>query len=123
MSTSLKRCFQKGRSHFESHIKGHKSGGDRQQVCIVVATAKHCQFFIPANGGPYSLVFIGRHRHSVTTSTNNQASAYSSCLNRFAEWVDKIGIIHRCIRIGTEVLHRSEEHTSELQSRPHLVCR
>src|SRR5690554_7460146 len=22
-----------------------------------------------------------------------------------------------------EVLHRSEEHTSELQSRPHLVCR
>src|SRR3989442_5482631 len=24
---------------------------------------------------------------------------------------------------GREISHRSEEHTSELQSRPHLVCR
>src|SRR3989442_9393350 len=24
---------------------------------------------------------------------------------------------------GTVIIHRSEEHTSELQSRPHLVCR
>src|SRR3989442_10895486 len=27
------------------------------------------------------------------------------------------------IRIQAKTIHRSEEHTSELQSRPHLVCR
>src|SRR3989442_4795722 len=29
--------------------------------------------------------------------------------------------LHRCAAL--DVLDRSEEHTSELQSRPHLVCR
>src|SRR3989442_3895965 len=28
-----------------------------------------------------------------------------------------------CERVGRLVIDRSEEHTSELQSRPHLVCR
>src|SRR3712207_7248162 len=30
---------------------------------------------------------------------------------------------HRCARPQDEVLNRSEEHTSELQSRQYLVCR
>src|SRR5690554_7134562 len=32
---------------------------------------------------------------------------------------------HRAVRslVHGVVIHRSEEHTSELQSRPHLVCR
>src|SRR5436305_2266826 len=36
-----------------------------------------------------------------------------------------IGIVHRHAGIDSDaVVHRrSEEHTSELQSRPHLVCR
>src|SRR3989442_8468346 len=27
------------------------------------------------------------------------------------------------VQCGRNILHRSEEHTSELQSRPHIVCR
>src|SRR5690554_3199454 len=36
----------------------------------------------------------------------------------FTEQLDKAGL-----RLGKDQLIRSEEHTSELQSRPHLVCR
>src|SRR3989442_2851372 len=33
-------------------------------------------------------------------------------------------VVHRRTRVvGHAAVHRSEEHTSELQSRPHLVCR
>src|SRR3989442_4084398 len=42
----------------------------------------------------------------------------SSCLAKKAS--SSIGRISVCARAYTE---RSEEHTSELQSRPHLVCR
>src|SRR5439155_23093904 len=33
--------------------------------------------------------------------------------------------VHSCVRVHSEIVHRSrsEEHTSELQSRGHLVCR
>src|SRR5207253_11281574 len=31
--------------------------------------------------------------------------------------------LNRAERVTADVLHRSEEHTSELQSRGHLVCR
>src|SRR5690554_7370842 len=31
--------------------------------------------------------------------------------------------LNQCIRSLLDDLNRSEEHTSELQSRPHLVCR
>src|SRR5690554_457436 len=40
----------------------------------------------------------------------NQATVWDLCLKKsFIKWVEQS--------------HRSEEHTSELQSRPHLVCR
>src|SRR3989442_9754919 len=32
-------------------------------------------------------------------------------------------LVFQCQGLLDAVLHRSEEHTSELQSRPHLVCR
>src|SRR5690554_7270278 len=34
-----------------------------------------------------------------------------------------MGVMLETSRIAERLLHRSEEHTSELQSRPHLVCR
>src|SRR3989442_12074101 len=45
---------------------------------------------------------------------------------RYQPMMDKIMRLHAqtaMIENGFEILSRSEEHTSELQSRPHLVCR
>src|SRR3989442_3829364 len=37
---------------------------------------------------------------------------------------DALGqVVNNNLESGGRVVHRSEEHTSELQSRPHLVCR
>src|SRR5690554_7012081 len=38
------------------------------------------------------------------------------------QWADALGVEDNKISI-VDINHRSEEHTSELQSRPHLVCR
>src|SRR5690554_7426173 len=48
---------------------------------------------------------------SVILVTHDQAEALS--------FADKVGVMHS----GKLIQLRSEEHTSELQSRPHLVCR
>src|SRR3989442_12438563 len=43
---------------------------------------------------------------------------------RVADRVGEVGNVgHRELGRGLDVVGRSEEHTSELQSRPHLVCR
>src|SRR5690554_6956374 len=40
-------------------------------------------------------------------------------LQRFAHWLNQVARNAS----GDQPIERSEEHTSELQSRPHLVCR
>src|SRR5690554_7555770 len=42
---------------------------------------------------------------------------------QFAEPAAEGNVLLRCQLLITEYQDRSEEHTSELQSRPHLVCR
>src|SRR3989442_14694649 len=40
-----------------------------------------------------------------------------------SERFDAVRVVRSCCTLEARVLKRSEEHTSELQSRPHLVCR
>src|SRR2546422_3372379 len=49
----------------------------------------------------------------------------SGIVNDFVDSRDELGAAHRRLQGGDEqpVVARSEEHTSELQSRLHLVCR
>src|SRR5690554_7701518 len=44
-----------------------------------------------------------------------------AALHEFADRFSKVGFVPS--KQKDEVFKRSEEHTSELQSRPHLVCR
>src|SRR5690554_7015619 len=54
-----------------------------------------------------------------TTTYENVSGAYS--LSLYGNWNKSYRINEHSIRYGINA--RSEEHTSELQSRPHLVCR
>src|SRR5690554_7688449 len=63
------------------------------------------------------------------------ADCYPTCVRRFARRKQNTGLLKQINRLKsgrhvgslsythTTILDRSEEHTSELQSRPHLVCR
>src|SRR3989442_10043097 len=64
---------------------------------------------------PYTTLFRSPVQHQ------EQHRPISFAGERSEEFVDVI-IIHRTGKT-LHGFHRSEEHTSELQSRPHLVCR
>src|SRR5690554_7117211 len=54
--------------------------------------------------------------------------SYSLGEDPLAGYLDPLRIVNLAIEVGCDAIHpgygfRSEEHTSELQSRPHLVCR
>src|SRR2546422_7425434 len=66
---------------------------------------------------PYTTLFRSRDRHAPATVTGREADGAEVVPGRDAE-VDREQPRHRRPR-G----RRSEEHTSELQSRLHLVCR
>src|SRR2546422_1844624 len=56
---------------------------------------------------PYTTLFRSRHERDLDSLTRSLLGAETAC-------EDHAGTLH---------LRRSEEHTSELQSRLHLVCR
>src|SRR3989442_6268305 len=60
-------------------------------------------------------VLRNKRRQRVTGSVPPQCGT-----NARQQFFDAKGLDHIIVRSGIE---RSEEHTSELQSRPHLVCR
>src|SRR2546422_8383766 len=71
---------------------------------------------------PYTTLF----RSWIPPPLHNHGN-YIISLNRFVKWMGELveakGVDLFPGFAGTELLFRSEEHTSELQSRLHLVCR
>src|SRR5690554_7309672 len=61
---------------------------------------------------PYTTLFRSQLRAFAGKGIGNTV-----CNGQFAGYAND-----KCF-LATEYSHRSEEHTSELQSRPHLVCR
>src|SRR5690554_7747667 len=77
---------------------------------------------------PYTTLFrSGDDRLGGGSTSNRGAQSYDRLLNAgisfseslWREWYSGIFRANNAI----ETMDRSEEHTSELQSRPHLVCR
>src|SRR3989442_5791716 len=59
--------------------------------------------------------------HKATTGESLSFTAFLiACL---AKAVDEHKAVQACRKGSKHLILRSEEHTSELQSRPHLVCR
>src|SRR6266498_2545930 len=62
-------------------------------------------------------------RSRVGAARPNASQAVSSVRQNWLLNTSPIGIASVCIASPIAAAWRSEEHTSELQSRPHLVCR
>src|SRR5690554_7017305 len=75
--------------------------------------------------------FLGQDFRDVRVGSDGNLDRAEAVLDSVREQADAIGLsmIHDHYQVGREQLQhpdtsrRSEEHTSELQSRPHLVCR
>src|SRR5436305_6724737 len=61
---------------------------------------------------PYTTLF-----RSTLRAPSNLTPTITACMQFVATWLRSSGVM------VTPCANRSEEHTSELQSRPHLVCR
>src|SRR2546422_8437238 len=89
------------------------------------ATSSLCFFFLMIRRPPRSTLFpyttlfrshrIDEHRLHFLVGADHEHRAYRGVVRRAAFAAARVGMDH--------VVERSEEHTSELQSRLHLVCR
>src|SRR5690554_8223049 len=68
---------------------------------------------------PYTTLF----RSVVLISLQNGVEAFDAGIARAGELYGEFGRATDAAREYARAVARSEEHTSELQSRPHLVCR
>src|SRR5690625_6748628 len=66
--------------------------------------------------------FIAVHQHLATPSNDLVGSSWNETTRNISRTVSAIEVLRPLAESG-DVAARSEEHTSELQSRGHLVCR
>src|SRR5690554_7095578 len=74
---------------------------------------------------PYTTLFRSNHTFSLDTFKVITRYSKNDYINYIPEQKDHVELIaHGLVLDSVDFdLSRSEEHTSELQSRPHLVCR
>src|SRR2546422_6016747 len=85
---------------------------------------------IPCSFWHRLLMFIGPRARltvllflSLALGANDQPKNSPNQIARFTDIAQKAGLTMKNVFGGLETKKRSEEHTSELQSRLHLVCR
>src|SRR5690554_7505901 len=66
-------------------------------------------------------VYSEADRHALHVKRADEA--YNLGEDPLAGYLNPRRLVNLAVETGCDALHRSEEHTSELQSRPHLVCR
>src|SRR3712207_8700882 len=76
------------------------------------------------------ILFVGQVERGMREREAFQEVDYRAAFGSFAKWVTEIDdparvpeLISRAFQVATGGRPRSEEHTSELQSRQYLVCR
>src|SRR3989442_9156266 len=71
---------------------------------------------------PYTTLFRSKCRRQLPSYNNSRWSLYCLCVE--SQWqFQHLAYERGGRRRSSPANFRSEEHTSELQSRPHLVCR
>src|SRR2546430_13313910 len=70
---------------------------------------------------PYTTLFRSQIRHAALQRAEGIEREVESLVGRGEEY--QLALIHRRVVRRERLLHRSEEHTSELQSQSNLVCR
>ena len=76
MPATFEGGVQEGFERVGSFLLTDKSAGHYKNVGIVVFACETSYLFLPAQGGPYSLMFIECHGNSVAGSANGYSRIY-----------------------------------------------
>jgi hypothetical protein len=98
----------KGRGHkYLNHLfrilEGNKPGGKTKDVGVVVLSGQGGDLVAPADGGPYSFVFIGGDAYAVCRPSEQDAEGDVPLLYRQRNGMGEIRIIRRIAGSGAKI--------------------
>lgn len=103
MPTAFERGVQKGFDRMSGFLLTDKSAGHYEYVGIIVLACETCYLFLPAQSGPYSLMFIECHGYSVSGSADGYSGIYFAGFYSFGKRMGVVGIITTFCRVGSEI--------------------
>ena len=101
MPTAFERGAQKGFDRMSGFLLTDKSAGHYEYVGIIVLACETCYLFLPAQSGPYSLMFIECHGYSVSGSADGYSGIYFAGFYSFGKRMGVVGIITTFSRVGS----------------------
>ena len=104
MPATFEGGVQEGFERVGSFLLTDKSAGHYKNVGIVVFACETSYLFLPAQGGPYSLMFIECHGNSVAGSANSYSGIYFAGFYSLGKRMGVVGIVATCCRVGSEIL-------------------
>ena len=104
MPATFEGGVQEGLERVGSFLLTDKSAGHYKNVGIVVFACETSYLFLPAQGGPYSLMFIECHGNSVAGSANGYSGIYFAGFYSLGKRMGVVGIVATFCRVGSEIL-------------------
>jgi hypothetical protein len=105
MSSAFERCFKKMAQAIGGGFMGDESGGQAEDIGIVVPAGEFGKFGKPGDGGSNATVFIGCNGHSVCASADKYAEGALAIGHRFSGGMGIVGIIAAGIAMRAKVKH------------------
>src|SRR5689334_7118385 len=105
MATSLEGRMEKPIQNLFSKLCTDKAGWNTKYIGIVVLSRKACQFFQPADGSAYVLMFVGCDGNSIGAAANQHTKICLFCFNRRCNRMCKIRIIHGSRAVRAKIFY------------------
>ena len=94
VAATLEGRIHKYIHHFLCFRRGNKASGNAKYVGIVMLPGQGSNFCLPANGGSYTLVFVGCNSNTITAAADQDTCFRFTLFNGTGNWMGKIRVIH-----------------------------
>ena len=105
MTATFKFCSDKFCTDLFGKLSANKSGRDTKNICIVMGSCKLGKFFIPANCGSDTLMFIGCDCYTIGAAANQYSDCKFRIFNSAGYRMCKVRIVYRNGTVGSKVFN------------------
>ena len=105
MSAAFKRSVEKFIHNLQRSFLRYEACRHRNNITVVVLTAKVRYLGCPAKGTTHIGVLINGHLNSIATTTNNYATTIFAFVDSATQLMGKVGVVTAFGTIGTKVFH------------------